>query len=180
MIEHPRLGQIDAHAADGRAQPGRVLRILEPDQHRTRRRKAAQGVAVAWREAGELDRARAEVERGGIEREENNHGKDETPATHVRNYASGPSCVQFPGTAQIRRHCYDVGLMLKINDPSETRVTRVTFNETLQAEIGFADGREVVWTGQLAAELRAAVQLAVRRGFERRARGSSGPNSIAN
>jgi len=70
--------------------------------------------------------------------------------------------------------------MLKPNDPSEPRITQVTFNETLQAEIQFSDGRQVVWTGQLAAELRAAVQLAVRRGFERRARGSSGPNTIAN
>ena len=70
--------------------------------------------------------------------------------------------------------------MLKINDPSEVRVARVTFNETLQAEIEFSDGREVVWTGQLAAELRAAVQLAVRRGFEHRKRGMSGPNTIAN
>lgn len=70
--------------------------------------------------------------------------------------------------------------MLKLNDASDPRVTRVTFNETLQAEIHFSDGREVVWTGQLAADLRAAVQLAVRRGFERRARGSSGPNTVAN
>jgi hypothetical protein len=70
--------------------------------------------------------------------------------------------------------------MLKLNDPAEPRVAQVTFNETLQAEIHFADGQEVVWTGQLAAELRQAVQLAVRRGFERRARGMSGPNTIAN
>lgn len=70
--------------------------------------------------------------------------------------------------------------MLKLNDPSEARVSEITFNETLQAVIRFSDGREVVWTGQLAAELRAGVQLAVRRGFERRARGMSGPNTIAN
>jgi hypothetical protein len=70
--------------------------------------------------------------------------------------------------------------MLKLNDPNEARVAEVTFNETLQAVIRFSDGREVVWTGQLAAELRAAVQLAVRRGFERRTRGSSGPNTAAN
>lgn len=70
--------------------------------------------------------------------------------------------------------------MLKLNDPNEPRVSRVTFNETLQAEIEFSDGREVVWTGQLAAELRNAVQLAVRRGFEYRRRGSSGPNTAAN
>ena len=70
--------------------------------------------------------------------------------------------------------------MLIPNESPEPRVTRVTFNETLQAEIQFADGRQVVWTGQLAADLRAAVQLAVRRGFEHRKRGSSGPNTAAN
>lgn len=70
--------------------------------------------------------------------------------------------------------------MLKANDPSEPRVSRVTFNETMQAEIRFSDGREVVWTGQLAVDLRNAVQMAVRRGFEHRKRGSSGPNTAAN
>ena len=60
------------------------------------------------------------------------------------------------------------------------RVVRISFNETLQAEITFSDGREVVWTGALAAELRTAVQAAVERGFARKRRGSSGPNSIAN
>lgn len=60
------------------------------------------------------------------------------------------------------------------------RVVRISFNETLQAEITFSDGREVVWTGSLAAELRSAVQAAVERGFARKRRGSSGPNSIAN
>lgn len=59
-------------------------------------------------------------------------------------------------------------------------VVRISFNETLQAEIKFSDGREVVWTGSLAAELRSAVQAAVERGFARKRRGSSGPNSIAN
>ncbi|HEX2121146.1 MAG TPA: hypothetical protein VHL59_05825 [Thermoanaerobaculia bacterium] len=63
---------------------------------------------------------------------------------------------------------------------NEARVTRVMFHETLQAEIRFADGREVIWTGQLAADLRAAVQAAVRRGFERRKPGMSGPNTAAN
>ncbi|HYR29915.1 MAG TPA: hypothetical protein VEU30_15705 [Thermoanaerobaculia bacterium] len=70
--------------------------------------------------------------------------------------------------------------MPKVNDPNEPRVSRITFNETFQAEIRFSDGREVVWTGQLAADLRAAVQLAVRRGFEYRKPGSSGPNTAAN
>lgn len=60
------------------------------------------------------------------------------------------------------------------------RVVQVTFNETLQAEIRLSDGSEVVWTGSLAAELREAVQSAVLRGFARKRRGSSGPNSIAN
>lgn len=62
----------------------------------------------------------------------------------------------------------------------DARVAEIRFNETLQAEIRFTDGREVVWSGALAAELREAVQLAVQRGFARKARGSSGPNSIAN
>ena len=47
-------------------------------------------------------------------------------------------------------------------------------------EIKFTDGREVVFTGRLAAELRETVDAAVRRGFARKMRGSSGPNSIAN
>ena len=71
-------------------------------------------------------------------------------------------------------------MTLKPNDSPEPHVARVTFNETLQAEIEFSDGREVVWTGQLAADLRAAVQLAVRRGFQYRKPGSSGPNTAAN
>jgi hypothetical protein len=64
-------------------------------------------------------------------------------------------------------------------DPT-ARVVSVQFNETLQAEIRFADGTEVVWTGALAAELRESVQACVLRGFARKRRGSSGPNSIAN
>lgn len=63
---------------------------------------------------------------------------------------------------------------------SNARVAQIRFNETLQVEIRFTDGREVVWSGALAAELREAVQTAVLRGFARNARGSSGPNSIAN
>ncbi|HVR38452.1 MAG TPA: hypothetical protein VMU84_05100 [Thermoanaerobaculia bacterium] len=54
------------------------------------------------------------------------------------------------------------------------------FHESLMAEIRFADGREVVWSGELAADLRAMVQTAIRRGFARAKRGSSGPNTIAN
>ena len=69
--------------------------------------------------------------------------------------------------------------MLVPNEP-EARVTQITFHETLQVEIRFADGREVVWNGALAAELRAAVDLAVRNGFARKRRGSSGPNTVAN
>ena len=70
--------------------------------------------------------------------------------------------------------------MLKLEDLREPHITRVTFNETMQAEILFSDGREVVWTGALAVDLRNAVQLAVRRGFEFKKRGSSGPNTAAN
>ena len=76
--------------------------------------------------------------------------------------------------------CYDVARMTERREQPEPRITGVAFTETLQAEIRFADGREVVWTGQLAAELREAVQLAVRRGFDRKRRGSSGPNTAAN
>jgi hypothetical protein len=66
-----------------------------------------------------------------------------------------------------------------VPDPT-ARVAQITFHETMQAEIRFTDGREVVWAGSLAAELREAVQTAVARGFARKHRGSSGPNSIAN
>lgn len=65
-------------------------------------------------------------------------------------------------------------------DEPELRLKQITFHENLIAEIHFADGREVVWNGSLAADLRAAVQVAVKRGFLRAQRGSSGPNSIAN
>jgi hypothetical protein len=68
---------------------------------------------------------------------------------------------------------------MPISDPT-AHVVSLHFNETLQAEIRFADGTEVVWTGSLAAELREAVQVCVLRGFARKRRGSSGPNSIAN
>jgi hypothetical protein len=65
-------------------------------------------------------------------------------------------------------------------DILDARVSHVSFNETHQVEIRFADGREVVWSGALAAELRATVQAAVKRGFDRRRRGMSGPNTAAN
>lgn len=67
-----------------------------------------------------------------------------------------------------------------VPEPPEATVSQITFHETLAVEIKFSDGREVVFTGRLAAELRETVQLAIRRGFARKMRGSSGPNSIAN
>jgi len=69
--------------------------------------------------------------------------------------------------------------MSLFEDPN-ARVAQITFYDTQQAEIRFADGREVVWSGALATELREAMQSAVMRGFARKRRGSSGPNSIAN
>jgi hypothetical protein len=71
-------------------------------------------------------------------------------------------------------------MLIRRTDDPNARVVQISFNETLQAEIRFSDGQEVVWTGSLAAELREAVQAAVARGFARKRRGSSGPNSIAN
>jgi hypothetical protein len=67
-----------------------------------------------------------------------------------------------------------------IPEPSDPAVSQITFHETHAVEIKFSDGREVVFSGKLAAELRETVQVAVRRGFARKMRGSSGPNSIAN
>lgn len=69
---------------------------------------------------------------------------------------------------------------MPVPEELNAQIAQVTFYETLQAEIRFADGREVVWSGALAAELRATVQAAVLRGFARNRRGSSGPNSAAN
>jgi hypothetical protein len=69
---------------------------------------------------------------------------------------------------------------MPIVDEVNARVAQITFHETQQAEIRFADGREVVWSGALAMELLEAAQSAVMRGFARKRRGSSGPNSIAN
>jgi len=70
--------------------------------------------------------------------------------------------------------------MSEFPDTAVPRVNRIVFHESLMAEIRFADGREVVWSGELAADLRAMVQTAIRRGFARAKRGSSGPNTIAN
>lgn len=67
-----------------------------------------------------------------------------------------------------------------IPETPDPTVSKMTFHETLAVEIRFTDGREVVFTGKLAAELRETVNAAVRRGFSRKMRGSSGPNSIAN
>lgn len=63
--------------------------------------------------------------------------------------------------------------------PEGATVAQLIFHETAQVEIRFTDGREVVWTGKLAAELRQAVQIAVEHGFARKMRGMSGPNSAA-
>jgi len=74
---------------------------------------------------------------------------------------------------------YAPAIML-IPEPPDPAVSQITFHETHAVEIKFSDGREVVFSGRLAAELRETVQVAVRRGFARKMRGSSGPNSIAN
>ena len=74
--------------------------------------------------------------------------------------------------------CYDP--RMPIPEDPDLSVSQITFHETLAVEIRFTDGREVVFTGRLAAELRETVQLAVRRGFARKMHGSSGPNSVAN
>jgi hypothetical protein len=65
-------------------------------------------------------------------------------------------------------------------EPADPSVSQMTFHETNTVEIRFSDGREVVFSGKLAAELRETVQSAVRKGFARKMRGVSGPNSIAN
>lgn len=67
-----------------------------------------------------------------------------------------------------------------IPERPEARVAQVTFHETMQVEIRFTDGREVVFSGVMATDLREAVEAAVRRGFARKLRGSSGPNTVAN
>lgn len=64
-------------------------------------------------------------------------------------------------------------------EPPEPTVAQITFHETVAVEIRFTDGREVVFSGRMAAELRETVQAAVHRSFARKMRGSSGPNSSA-
>jgi len=71
--------------------------------------------------------------------------------------------------------------MTKIcEEPNETRLQQITFHESNIAELRFADGREVVWSGRLCAELRAAVEIAIKHGFRRAQRGSSGINTVGN
>ena len=65
-------------------------------------------------------------------------------------------------------------------EPADLSVSQITCHETNAVEIRFTDGREVVFSGKLAADLRETVQAAVRKGFARKMRGMSGPNSIAN
>jgi len=65
-------------------------------------------------------------------------------------------------------------------EPPDPAVSQITFHETNAVEIRFSDGREVVFSGKLAADLRETVQAAVRKGFARRMRGVSGPSAIAN
>jgi len=67
-----------------------------------------------------------------------------------------------------------------IDEPAETHLQQLTFHENHIAELRFADGREVVWSGKLCAELRAAVEIAVKHGFRRAQRGSSGINTVGN
>lgn len=65
-------------------------------------------------------------------------------------------------------------------EPQETHLQQITFHENHIAELRFADGREVVWSGRLCADLRAAVEIAVKHGFRRAQRGSSGINTVGN
>jgi hypothetical protein len=67
-----------------------------------------------------------------------------------------------------------------LDEPAETRLQAITFHENLIAELRFADGREVVWSGRLCADLRAAVEIAIKSGFRRAQRGSSGINTVGN
>jgi hypothetical protein len=94
--------------------------------------------------------------------------------THAKGVRPVASCCETANCA------YD-GNMPKAPEPEpELHLKQIIFHENVIAEIHFADGREVVWSGGLAADLRSAVQVAVKRGFLRAQRGSSGPNSIAN
>jgi hypothetical protein len=65
-------------------------------------------------------------------------------------------------------------------DATETHLQQITFHENHIAELRFADGREVVWSGKLCVELRAAVEIAIKHGFRRAQRGSSGINTVGN
>ena len=66
------------------------------------------------------------------------------------------------------------------DDSTEVHLQQITFHESHIAELRFADGREVVWSGRLAADLRAAIEVAVKQGFRRGQRGSSGINTVGN
>jgi hypothetical protein len=67
-----------------------------------------------------------------------------------------------------------------LEEPQETHVQMITFHENHIAELRFADGREVVWSGRLCADLRSAIEIAVKHGFRRAQRGSSGINTVGN
>ena len=71
--------------------------------------------------------------------------------------------------------------MLKpTEETAEIHLQSITFHENHIAELRFADGREVVWSGKLCLELRAAIEIAVKHGFRRAQRGSSGINTVGN
>lgn len=65
-------------------------------------------------------------------------------------------------------------------EQTETHLQQITFHENHIAELRFADGREVVWSGKLCLELRSAIEIAVKHGFRRAQRGSSGINTKGN
>lgn len=67
-----------------------------------------------------------------------------------------------------------------VEETQETHVQQITFHENHIAELRFADGREVVWSGRLCVDLRTAVEIAVKHGFRRAQRGSSGINTVGN
>jgi len=71
-------------------------------------------------------------------------------------------------------------LYMPIAPDPNARVMQILFHENAVAEIRFADGREVVFNGTMAVELREAMQVAVMHCFSKKRRGSSGPNSSAN
>lgn len=67
-----------------------------------------------------------------------------------------------------------------LEEPHEAHVQKITFHENHIAELRFADGREVVWSGRLCADLRSVIENAVKQGFRRAQRGSSGINTVGN